>query len=224
MKSFKNLFIKDENDGQEQVQTPVEKHGFPVGGPSDVPQPKKPAASSSPFLDEIIEVYQKGLESINMPGYDFFDFYNAIQAAGSHNDAVYKMAFQMGKTMDAGITSQKLISDAEYYISKINEVYRSYSEQGRAKLDSLDAQLKTDKDKLAMEASHVESEINRLKQQIVALEKKLSETRAGLGKVDHDYTPKKDSIQQRLVANDEAMQMCVQKLNSVKEGILKYLK
>src|ERR1041385_7730891 len=113
MKNFKDLFIKSDDEEEEKPKN-TEKPSFPIteSFPTNnhVTQPK----SSNPYLAEIIEVYEKGIESMNMPGYDFYDFYVAVKAAGAHNETVYKMAFQMGKTMDSNVTSEKLATDAEY--------------------------------------------------------------------------------------------------------------
>ncbi|NJM25371.1 MAG: hypothetical protein HC859_07670 [Bacteroidia bacterium] len=218
MKTFKNLFIKDDEEDDDK---PEASHGFPVTGSN---QSRVESASASPFLEEIVEVYEKGLQSINMPGYDFYDFFLAIKAAGAQNEAVYKMAFQMGKTLDPSITADKLMQDAEYYVSKINEVYKTYSEQGRSKLNGLEAQQGADKQKLSNDVARVESEIARMKQQIMAMEATLTETRADLAKVDGAYKPQRDQIQQKLAANDQAMHLCVQKLNGIKENIAKYLR
>lgn len=220
MKSFKNLFIKDESEENE----PEVKNSFPI---SESGRPQSTGTStptsSNPFLGEIAEVYEKGLESINMPGYDFYDFYLAIKAAGAQNEAIYKMAFQMGKTLDSNITPHKLTADADYYISKLNEVYQTYSDKGKQKLNSLAAELKADKDGLTSEISHIESEITRLKQQILSMEQKLSETKNHLTKVEGKYKPQQDQINLKLQANDQAMQLSVKKLSSVKEGISKYI-
>lgn len=226
MKAFKNLFIKE--DETETVSAPPQKTGFPVtdSSPSfsSFPSPQSQNTETSPYLGEIIEVYEKGLQSINMPGYDFYDFYLAIKAAGSQNEAIFKMAFQMGKTMDGNITPQKLVADAEYYISKINEVYRTYADQGKQKLDSFDKELHNERQKLSSEASFIETDLNNLRQKIVVLEKQLSDTKTKLHGVDHTYKPQQDVIRQKLSANDQAMHVCVQKLNSVKESILNYLR
>jgi len=220
MKAFKNLFIKE--DEPEIVSAPPQKPGFPVTDSSS--SSSGPNTPASPYINEIVEVYEKGLQSINMPGYDFYDFYLAIKAAGSQNEAVFKMAFQMGKTMDGNITPQKLVADAEYYISKINEVYRTYADQGKQKLDSFDKELQNERQKLSSEASLIETDLNNLRQKIVVLEKQLNETRAKLNGVDNTYKPQQDVIRQKLSANDQAMHVCVQKLNSVKESILNYLR
>jgi hypothetical protein len=218
MKSFKNLFIKDESEKEE----PQETNSFPVSSSSS--PVNQVNTGSNPYLDEVVEVYEKGLERINMPGYDFYDFYLAIKAAGSQNNAVYKMAYQMGKTLDSDLSARKLSNDADYYISKLNEVHQNYSEKGKQKLNSLSAELKTDKDRLTAEIQHIEGEITRLKQQIVSMEQKLAETKNDLMKVEGKYSPEQHVINLKLRANDEAMQTAVNTLTSIKEGILKYIK
>jgi hypothetical protein len=225
MKSFKNLFIKDETPSEEESK---EQPAFPIiesGAPSFQNNPiNTPSSGANQYLVEIIEVYEKGLESINMPGYDFYDFYLAVKASGAENEAVYKMAYQMGKTMDKNITPQKLASDAEYYVSKLNEVYRTYSEKGAQKLTGLENELKTEKDSLTLEANGIEADINKMRQQIMALEQRLTDVRGNLARVEGKYRPQQDVIKQKLEANDHAMKISVQKLNTIKEGLLKFIK
>ncbi len=221
MKSLKNLFIKAE----EEPEQPEQKPAFPVSGASSpsLNRPGPSTNSSNPYLGEIIEVYEKGLESINMPGYDFYDFYLAIKAAGTQNESIYKMAFQMGKSMDASISPQKLASDAEFYVSKINEVYQNYAQKGGQKLQELEAEQRTERENLTNHSKHLESDIHRLKQEIISMEQKLAEARSHLTKVTEKYKPQEDVIKQKLMANDQAMQVSVQKLNSVKDGIIKHI-
>lgn len=221
MKNWKNLFVKDEDENEDEESssksTTTPSPSFPVGNTPNTTQ------KSNPLFDEILEVYESGLKSINMPGYDFFEFYNTVKAGGSHSESVYKMAFQMGKTMDATISPQKLVSDADYYISKIREVHDSYANQGKKKLDSIESQLKAERDGLSSEASRMEAEISKMKQQIQMLETKLAETRENLGKVEGNHKPKRDDIQEKLNANDQAMEAFVQKLTLVQSSISKYL-
>lgn len=226
MKSLKHLFIKDDSEEEQ----PEEKIAFPVVEPNLSQNPSfshstpSHSTTSNPYLNEIVEVYEKGLESINMPGYDFYDFYQAVKAAGAQNEAIYKMAFQMGKTMDSSITSQKLTTDADYYISKINDVHKTYSEKGVRKLSGLEAELTAEKEKLTGEVNGIEAEINKMRQQIMAMEQKLSETRNDLAKITNKYKPQQDVIKLKLQANDEAMQVSIQKLHSIKDAITKYIK
>lgn len=227
MKSFKDLFIKSDEEEKEEKEQPVIKTpSFPIAEPTmnSVPQNVQQPLSGNPYVGEIIQVYEKGLESINMPGYDFYDFFTAVNAAGALNEPILKMAFQMGKTMDSGLTAQKLAQDAEYYLSKIRDVHQKYADQGRAKFDSLTGQLRSERENLSNEANGIEIEISKLKQQIMDLEGRLNQTRTTLSKVDEKYKPQQDVIQQKLTANDQAMQISAQKLNAVKNAIVQYLK
>lgn len=220
MKSFKDLFIKPEFE--EENNSSSNNLHFPKGDINPL-ESREQAKSTNKFLPEIIEVYEKGLQSINMPGYDFYDFFVAVKAAGSQDESIYRMAFQMGKTMDSSITKEKLSSDAEYYLSKINEVYQTYTNKGREKLESLTNEMRAERDQLNNGNSQLEAEISNLKQQIINLEKKLAETQKDLVKLEDKYKPQSEMIQSKLQANDQAMEISIQKLNSIKEGILKYL-
>lgn len=219
MRNLKDLFIKPDDDEEEKKEK--ENPSFPIKNSTTS---SGTPSSDNPYLVEIIEVYEKGFESMNMPGYDFYDFYITVKAAGSHTETVYKMAFQMGKTMDANVTPQKLAADAEYYLSKINEVHQRFSDQGRQKMEALSSQLQSEAASLSAEASQIESEINKLKQQIQVLDKKLASTKEALSKVDGKYKPQHEVIHQKLKANDHAKEISVQKINSIKEGLEKFLK
>ncbi|HCS20092.1 MAG TPA: hypothetical protein DIW47_05940 [Bacteroidetes bacterium] len=220
MKSFKDLFIKPE--AEEENNTSSGSLHFPKSENTSL-EGRDSSANDNKYLPEIIDVYEKGLQSINMPGYDFYDFFVAVKAAGSQDESVYRMAFQMGRTMDASISKEKLASDAEFYLSKINEVYQSYTTKGREKLENISNEMRSERDQLNSGASQLEAEISNLRQQIINLEKKLADTKKDLVKLDDKYKPQSDTIQQKLQANDQAMEISIQKLNSVKEGILKFL-
>jgi predicted RNase H-like nuclease (RuvC/YqgF family) len=183
-----------------------------------------PQGSGNPYLDEIIMVYEKGLDSINMPGYDFFDFFTAIKAAGTQNEAIFKMAFQMGKTMDSSLTSQKLVTDADFYLSKLKDVHQKYADQGQQKLNGILSQSRAERESLSNSANSMEVEISRLRQQIADLEKKLADTRTTLSQVDNKYKPQQDVVEKKLEANDEALRISAQKLTAVRDAIQLYLK
>ncbi len=223
MKTWKNLFIKEEGTEQDdQKQEMPKSPGFPVAGASQAPSLQ--TADQNPFLSEIMKVYEEGLEKINMPGYDFIEFYNSIYAAGSHGESAFKMAFQMGKTMDKTITPDKLVSDASLYINKIGDVHQAYKRQGQERLDSLNHQLHTEKNKLAVENDTLENEIKKLKAQIAEMETGLLNTKNKLSNIEKQYDPEKEKIKLKLSANDKAMEMSIQKISIVKDGILKFLK
>lgn len=233
-KSWKSLFIKAEDEEVREDAAPreikrEEKPSFSMPSNSTstptyvASSAAESAKTSDPVLMEILDVYEKGIKTINMPGYDFYEFYIAISAVGSMNEAVFKMAYQMAKTMDTTVTAPKLSKDAEFYISKIKEVHQQYAQQGRKKLDELNARINTDKQQLSAEVTAATSEISRLKEQLLKLEQQVSNSNKKLQLVDQQYRPEQEAVQEKLHANDQAIDISVSKLSAVKEGIQKYL-
>ncbi len=79
------------------------------------PVASPPVSTPDDVLAEVLQVYEEGLESINLPGYDFYEFYQAMSATGSATPQVYTLAYRMAKTLDKTITPQKLIESAAFY-------------------------------------------------------------------------------------------------------------
>ena len=228
--SWKSLFVKDGEETGEPVAAKTNNIVFPsvTTMPSSAPSPPlsqtfMPATSNDKEVLEVLSIYEKGLESINMPGYDFFEYYMAVNAVGSPTEPVYKMAFQMAKTMDHTISAQKLLADAEFYISKINEVHNQYVSQGQAKLTELGNQQQAEKQRLADEVNNAASEMERLKSQLSVLENQLQQKRTAQAQVEQLYKPQETAIRSKLQANDNAHNISIQRLNTVKDGISKYL-
>jgi hypothetical protein len=230
IKNFKSLFIKtDEEEETGKKQERSEDFSFPVSGKAPVaataPVPNTPAPSvADPVISEVLSIYENGLESINMPGYDFYEFYQAVSVAGYSNEQAYNMAFQMAKTLDKTITTQKLMHDAEFYISKINEVYSQYVSQGQAKLNSIQDKKASEKSKLNSEIDQATARIAQIKAELHQLETDINNKRTALGKIDENYYPQEKTIKEKLSANDFARKTSIDRLNTVKEGILRFIK
>jgi hypothetical protein len=237
LKNFKSLFIKtDEEEVQEKKPAPTtEKFSFPVNNstpvqsnytPNPAPAPVQAGfaqSASDPVINEVLKIYENGLESINMPGYDFYEFYQSVMVAGNSEQA-YNMAFQMAKTLDKTITPQKLTHDAEFYISKINEVHSQYTNQGQTKLNSIQEKKAAEKSKLNSEIDQASTRIAQIKVELAQLEGDINTKRAALGKIDDTYFPQEKAIKEKLSANDFAQKTSIDKLNIIKEGILKFIK
>lgn len=228
--SWKSLFVKTEDEPGEQTTTnnaasvvfPTTNTQSPTM-PAATPSNYMPTATNDKEVLEVLSIYENGLESINMPGYDFYEFFTAVNAVGSPNEPVYNMAFQMAKTMDRTITSRKLLTDAEFYISKINEVHSQYVTQGQEKLNALSGQQNGEKQRLNTEINNTAAEIERLKSQLSLLENTLQEKRTAQTQIEQVYRPQETAIRSKLQANDNAHQISIQRLNTVKDGISKYL-
>lgn len=230
MKNWRSLFVKTEDGAQEKTETPkTESFSFPSAGSTEptnvnLSQPNRSAPIEQAVLNEVIGVYEKGIDSINMPGYDFYEFYKAISTVAGATEQAYQMAFQMARSMDSGLTAQKLTTDAEFYISKINEVHNQYTTQGQQKLNSLDVKKNEEKNRLTVEIDQATRDINNIRNQLQALETEINQKRLKLSTIDNNYFPQENSIREKLLANDHARQLSISKLLMVKDGIQKHIK
>jgi hypothetical protein len=232
IKNWKSLFVKETESEAAKKETPkkdsTESFSFPI---SDTP-PVMPGSGSGamappaidPGVQEVLNVYESGLDSINMPGYDFYEFYKAITSIGQVNENTYQLAYQMARSLDKTITAQKLVTDAEFYISKINEVHGQYVTQGNQKLNALQEKKNTDKDKLQKEIDTGAARITQLRAELQQLETDVNQKRATLTKTDESFYPQEKAVREKLLANDMARKVSIDKLNFIKEGILKYIK
>lgn len=227
LKNWKNLFVKSEETEAEKSNT-QESFSFPVNNANSSTAPAAnsytPAPANDPVVNEVIGVYESGLESINMPGYDFYEFYKAISSTGQVNEHTYQLAYQMAKSLDKTITVQKLMHDAEFYISKINEVHGNYVNQGQSKLRSLEEKKSADKGQLQGEIDRGSTRISQLRAELQQLEAEVNAKRNTLSKIDEGFAPQEKAVRDKLIANDTARQASITKLNAIKEGIFKFIK
>lgn len=226
LKSWKHLFVKTDEPkaGKEEA---AEAFSFPASE-TIVPAASKssftPPSVSDMVVGEVIEVYESGLESINMPGYDFYEFYKAISSTGLSGEHTYQLAYQMARSMDKTITVQKLINDAEFYISKINEVHGQYVSQGQTKLRSLEEKKNADKGQLQGEIDQGATRISQLRAELQQLEAIVNQKKALLSKIDEGFSPQEKAIREKLAANDTARTVSIEKLQAIRENIAKFIK
>lgn len=229
LKNWKSLFVK--TDGDTSVKEDPTGWAFPVTETNVTAQPKKeihidpplPPASND-VVKEVIETYEAGLDAINMPGYDFYEFYMAVSAAGAASPQTYQMAFQMAKAFDKNVSARKLLQDAEFYISKINEVHSQYVSQGQQKLNALREQRQAEQRSLQQETDHASQRISQLKTELQQLETLIREKQQTLASIDNKTRPQENSIHEKLQANDLAKKASIEKLNSIRTGIQQYIK
>lgn len=232
MKSWKSLFVKSE-DEDEVPQKPApstESFSFPVNNSTAPSQgytsaaPQAPPAVTDPVVNEVLQVYENGLDSINMPGYDFYEFYKTVISTGNPTAQSYNMAFQMGRTLDKTITPAKLLGDAEFYISKINEVHSQYTTQGNAKLNGMQEKKSGERLGLQKEIDDAVRRVASLRAELQNLENEVSVKRSTLSKIDEGYSPQEKTVRDKLAANDLARKVSIDKLNMIKDGIQRYIK
>lgn len=240
--SFKSIFIKtDESSENKPVEKSVKENTikFPTSEtskPLNVEKPKKTNTfdfgfdtSSKPaptvfvpstnisVTEEQIEkaytIYQNGFDSLNQPGYDFYEYYKMVLAGGIENAPIYAMAFAMGKSTDATITKESLISKADFYLDEINKVYNNFASQGNNKKQEIIGQ-KTQENQLLL------SEVESIKEQIESLKIQLSDREHKLSVIDTKYSTAINDVDTKLMANSIAKDKIVGNIETVKNGII----
>ncbi|KFF07389.1 YlbF family regulator [Flavobacterium reichenbachii] len=218
--NWKSLFINDEaNKAEESAEV---KPAAPV---LSAPENKFPTqvtdsfpgnAVTNPFLNEIFEVYNKGFESLNAEGFDFFEMYKSVMAVGVTNPQSYQMAFTMGKTIKSDLNKEFLLEKSGFYISEIEKVYAKYDTVGKTKKAELDNNITKEKYNLSKSISDLEAKV-------IELQKELETKKMELQKIDPKNMEQLSEIQLKMEANDLAKQKLLNSINTVITGINQYL-
>lgn len=219
--NWKSLFLTDTDapakasKNQEKTDLPVTATTsgtkFPDSAPISYTE-DKPALVNNGILNSVIEMYESGFESLNLPGYDFYEFFKAIKAVGSNDPKVYKMAFTMAQSVDNKVTKESLLQGAGFYIKEINDVHKKYQTTGNAKKE----EYQTNK---ANEKKSLSSEIEAIEKQILQLQTQVSDKKNKLLVLENGISSEISEIEQKIIANDIAKTKILEIITSVADGI-----
>lgn len=218
--NWKSLFINDETDNSEGKATT--QQSAPISPTTDNKFPNQVTelfptnALTNPFLNEIFEVYDKGFESLNEPGFDFFELYKSVMAVGVTNPQSYQMAFAMGKSIKSDLTKDFLLQKGSFYITEIEKVHTKYDTIGKNKKAELDNTITKEKYNLSKSISDLEAKI-------IELQKELEAKKIELQKIDPVNMEQLSEIQLKMDANNLAKQKILTSINTVITGINQYL-
>lgn len=231
--NWKSIFVNDESNpdassttqnspSETKISSPASENKFPSQQiQNKFPEPSSVSYNSgnnsnNPFLDEILGVYNKGFESLNSEGFDFFEMYKSVISVGASNPQSYQMAFTMGKTLQADLSKEYLIEKSKFYISEIEKVYTKYDATGNSKNKDLNNTITAQKNDLTKKIADLESQISKLQSD---LENKKTE----LSIIDINNKDLFAEIQQKIEANNIAKQKILESINTVVTGINQYL-
>ena len=172
---------------------------------------------SNEVLAKTLEMYEAGFDSLNQPGYDFYEFFKTVMAGGADNSAIYAMAFQMGSVMDKTITKEKLLAQSDYYVAEINKVYQNYVVKGNSKKTDVIKQKNHENESLVGELNLMKQQLEQLQVQIIDRENKLSA-------IDAKYGPMLNEVETKILANDMAKEKIINSIELVKNGVINNLK
>lgn len=212
--NWKKLFIKTD-----ESESPAKPE----------PSQKEPSApSASPILitgdtmiaedikNSIIQVYERGFESLNRDGFDFFEYFKSIMSIDNANSAAYQMAFSMAKSVNSNLSKEKLVDSAEFYIDEINKVHYDFDLKGQNKKNAIE-QTKSN------EKSTLTNKISTLQEQLARLQDEIDATKNELNQIDSKYIGDLKEINDKLIANNLAKDNLLNRITMVKNGLISHV-
>ena len=215
--NWKSLFVNDEAQTASKQEIPSSPatviNKFP-----ESPNSFQSAGTSlnNPYLSEIFSVYEKGFESLNQSGFDFFEMYKSVISVGATNPQSYQMAFTMGKTINPELTKAFLLDKSKYYTDEIEKVYVKYDATGNSRKKDLSDAIIKEKESLSGSISDLESKIAQLQNDLL-------KSKTELERIDFKNKEQFSEIQLKIEANDLAKKKILDSINIVVTGINQYL-
>jgi predicted RNase H-like nuclease (RuvC/YqgF family) len=221
--NWKGLFIVDEEaERQAALQKPAEQPAKPVETPkTSFPSEQKASvqmpstvsySTNNEAFTEVLAVYEKGFDSLNHDGYDFFELYKSVMAVGADNPQSYQMAYAMGKSIKPDLSKSFLLEKAKIYVAEIEKVHAKYSDVGNKKKNDLVAQQSAEK-------SNLNSTIKNLETQIAQLQAQLSKSKSDLSEIDNKYVSPIKEMEERIGANNKAKETILNSIQKIINGI-----
>ena len=211
--NWKGLFIQDLESQSQQPKAVVESRNFPeskITFPSA--QENANPGISNEILSKVIEMYEKGFESLNQPGYDFYEFFKSVMATDPNNPQSYVMAYTMASSMDKSINKTFLLSSGDFYQKEVMKVYTKFDVDGRKAKHDLVDKLKAEKDTL-------QADIKTIQNKLTVLQHELEQKSKLLQSFDPNNFNKIQEIDQKILANDLSKDRIMQKISQVLSGI-----
>ncbi|RZL17608.1 MAG: hypothetical protein EOO96_28780 [Pedobacter sp.] len=215
--NWKSLFVNDDTTTEKKdIPEPAVVKDIENKFPDQQQEYFAEPSLVNPFLTDILAVYDKGFESLNSQGFDFFELYKSVMAVGVTNPQSYQMAFTMGKTINPNLTKDFLLEKARFYIAEIEKVHSKFDSDGKSKRSTLDTNLSSQKQDLSKSIADLETKMLQLQKEI-ALKK------AELLKVDEGTREQYSEIQLKIEANNTAKTKILESINTVVTGVNQYL-
>lgn len=129
------------------------------------------------------------LESMNQPGVDFLEVWNATSENGG--PAGLRAAFNALKFADKTLTREKVITTGRFYIDGLQKALQSDLERKAAQQRDLQEEKNRQREALGQEVASLEK-------QIADLQSRLLQKREALADMDSRYEPRLRELQQKM--------------------------
>ena len=200
-----------EQEAEVPVEQPLPKSGKTVFATSTPLVPFTPTGSgpSQADIQTTVDKIHGYLESINKPGVDFLEFWNAVEAMdGGITTANIKNAFVAIKMMSGNaVTKVVLMTTGNAYVNELTQAING----------DIAGKSKTKKDlqkSLDLEKVSLESQVNSLRTQITALNTELQQKEAALTQISSKYAPQMQEVDNSIACGTTALNVVINEINS----------
>ena len=154
-----------------------------------------------------LRIYQL-LESMNKPGCDFFEVWNAAIEMGGANSNNIKAAYTSLRYADKTLTKEKLLQTSDFYIAGLKKV-----------LDTETVKRQDEKDKLLkqkeQEKANLTTDISDLEQQLVALQNKLADKKLQSEGINEKYKLPVELIEEKISNGHQSVNSVLSEMQQV---------
>ena len=149
------------------------------------------------------------IESLNQPGIDFFEVWNAVEEFGGINlqnlqNAYKALYIGSGKTL----TVDKLIDSGEFYKNSLETLVKENINKQAAEKQNL-------QNSQASEKATLESEVSDLSNQLTQIQNQLNSKRALLSQVDGRYQTKLNELDQKIQIGQTQLSSMLGKIENI---------
>jgi hypothetical protein len=176
-----------------------------------LPKPETVVNSSNPVSasEEMIAKVHGLVESINKPGIDFFELWNAAEAMGGISSSSVTNAFVALKVASGDtLTKSVILSTGEYYCQALKDALASdIAQKTTMKQELLDNRSSNNK--------NLTQEIADLNQKISELQQNLQNKTKELQNLDANYEPKVKAIDDKINSGNAAVEKVISEMRNV---------
>ncbi len=232
MSFFKSIFLSQEENEKLKDSKPEESkkqsvedlsskvQNFTIPQNINIPtQPSvgTPSQSFQPTIQEDPEIkkrFDDFLTSINLPGYDFLEFFNAVKNFEDANS--YKTALSVASSFDASLNKEKLVKDSNFYIDSINKIVDEQRGQSQSRISSLN----TDYNKTITD---INKKMEDLQRKLIEIQNEIGTLAGQKPIIESKYQQDVEEVNRKMSTLVYYQEQIVNQINKVKTNIQNYL-
>ncbi len=148
------------------------------------------------------------LKTLNHPGCDFFEVWNAAEELGGVTPTNIQSAIKALKFADPSLSKEKILDTGNQYISQLRQAYESDVQKKQQEKNTLENQKN-------QESKQLSDDIESLDKQIKELQQQRDQKKNSLDTINSKYDPQIVAIATRIQQGGNALEAVVKRMDGV---------